>query len=80
LQPVDRWILAVLVVADRRRRHCLAHARRGRSYGVGTKVDAVHGGARLLRVVGADNGGMDIIVKIDDSTWPGTSSTLERGQ
>ena len=43
LQPVDRRVLAVLVVADRRRRHRLAHPRRGRGDGIRAQVDAVHG-------------------------------------
>src|SRR5262249_7562972 len=42
LQPVDRGVLAVLVVADRCRRHSLAHPGRRKGHGVGTKVDAVH--------------------------------------
>ena len=44
LQPVDRWVFAVLVVADRRRSHSLAHPRRRQGHGVRTKVDTVHGG------------------------------------
>jgi hypothetical protein len=41
LQSVDRRVLAVLVVADRRRSHRLAHAGRWEGDRVGTKVDAL---------------------------------------
>ena len=44
LQPVDRWVFAVLVVANRRRSHSLTHPRRRQGHGVRTKVDTVHGG------------------------------------
>ena len=45
LQPVDRRVLAILVVADRCGRHRLAHSGRRRRHGVRTQVDAGHQGA-----------------------------------
>ncbi len=46
LQAIDRGILAVLVVADRRLRHGLAHGRRRQGHGIGAKVDGIHGRLR----------------------------------
>ncbi len=43
LQAVDRRVLAILVVADRRRSHRLAHARRWSGNGIRAEIDAVHG-------------------------------------
>ena len=39
LQPVDRGILAILVVAHRCFRHCLSHLRRGPGHRVGAQID-----------------------------------------
>ena len=42
LQPVDRRILAILVVTDRRARHRCTHPLGWERYRVGTQIDAVH--------------------------------------